>query len=106
MNMQVPEQATGEQLETWLKNIGEKATENMNLSFQVSMAAMGYLGMCRYKAMTPNWIAHNSLWAGTINTIGRMLDPSTSVDRASAPIRKQIISTFEKLGYTPNDVAK
>ena len=45
---------------------------------QVAFAGMALCGMKRHPGGTPDWYAHNDMWANTCNRIGQITQPTPS----------------------------
>lgn len=60
------------------KNYDMREKRYQYLPEQVAFAGMAFLGMKRHPEYSPDWLAHNQLWASACNSIGQIIKPTHS----------------------------
>lgn len=72
------DQLTESEVNTVCEGYVTDAQQHHYLPFQVAFAGMALLGMERHEKYTPDWLAHNALWAGACKQIGQIIEPTLS----------------------------
>lgn len=93
----IPERAATADVDSWLFDQPDRPFQRQQTAF----AATGFLGMCRHPYLSPDWIAHNNLWADSCNDLSKIIDPA-SAGGADAVITDRIRETYKSRGITPN----
>lgn len=69
---------TEKQIEEICKGYDTQTERYHYLPYQVAFAGMAFLGMQRHSKNSPDWFAHDALWASACNTIWQIIKPTPS----------------------------
>ena len=87
----VPSVATEAEIALFINNL-KTPSPPVNTQY----AAMAYLGMCRHKYMSPDWLICQFAWEESIDNIH-----NDSAENA-AQIKSRIEKHYQEKGYLPN----
>lgn len=88
----IPSVATTAEIELFTKGL-VAPLETVNIRY----AAMAYLGMCRHRYETPDWLICQFAWDESIDSIRK--DSTINADQ----IKLRIEECYRRKGYTPEE---